>query len=251
MSLSQTFEGKAKPPPATPPRRRRPEAPAAQHQHQRRHLRLRAGEEARPDRLGHGRDHQLAPERSAPRFQPEPDPRSLARARSAPTPRDFDPFLQSVSASFCDLGEHLPVDRLDLRAGRQGRSRRSGATRSCPPPTWRRAGDAPGPARSSTRPGSVPRRPGLLGQLQLQPEPAPGRTRLVAQAPRPQSLGFNTSFSPDAVLVAVLVLPVQHHRRRVRVPGRPAGARSARVAGGLQLRAERRTATSRSTSRST
>ena len=54
-----------------------PEDQAPQHQHQRRHLRLRAGQGAWAERLGDRRDHQLVSERPAAGIQPEPHARSV------------------------------------------------------------------------------------------------------------------------------------------------------------------------------
>ena len=153
---------------------------------------------------------------------------------------DFDPFLQSVSASFAlsgntfralgsiiGLGGPVPSDDKSRRpdqvptsyVGESGRRTRPGLV-------------------LQQHAGAVPEHgPDLLRELQL-PALAVPTGRHVAGQQRSAEPGVQHQFLAHAVLVALLVVAVQHHGWKVRVAGRAARARAPRMAGGLQLRAE-------------
>ena len=155
---------------------------------------------------------------------------------------DFDPFLaereRQLRASRATPSGSIGVD---LRARR--RSGRTAAGDDDVPTSY--VADVGARRRSGLvlqhRPGAAPgQRPGVHRQLQLHALSRGARPIPGLQTPDDQqNLGFSTSFSPTPFWALSWSYPVQHHRQRVRVPRRAAGARPARVAGGVQLRAER------------
>ena len=175
----------------------RREDPAAQHQHQSHDLRLRAGQEAGPDRLGDAVGHQFGAERSAAGIQPESHARPLPR-RGGKRHRQVRSVPSERERELRHLRRHVPGDRLDLRAGRQeaaaGNEGRSADLLR----------GAVGPA--------APARVGFFSTTQA-PLGRPGRTfsanfnyslartrpirgRHDADIRDRQSLGFSTNFSP-------------------------------------------------------
>ena len=249
LGLSQTFEAKAKTGQRATPSRwhRSPEVPGAEHQHQPAQLRLRAGQEARSNGLD---DSEQSPTRCSATCCPSSPSASPTISGRGPVGVDtskFDPFLSNVSASFAISGNTLRVHRLDLWTGRQGAPRRGGTR--CRPRMWSMPAGADEPR--STTPGMVPFSggPQLLGQLQLHPVPHPADPRRGPDA-GPAEPAVQYQLLAHSVLVAVLGVPVQHHRQQVRVAGRSGWSGSCTSGGPASISCGMPTATSRSTSRS-
>ena len=176
-------------------------------------------------------------QRSAARIQPQLHPRPVARYRRGRHGR-FRSLPPERERQLRALREYLPRARLDHRVGRLLVERDVPAAQRGAHVVRRRVGPAdPSRLVLQQHPGPVPElRPQLLHELQLPADPfppAPDEHARGSAEPRLQHQLF-----ADAVLVAVLVVAVQHHGGRVRVAGGEAGARAARMAGGLQLRAE-------------
>ena len=150
---------------------------------------------------------------------------------------DFDPFLQRVDASFSISGNTFRGLGALFGIGKAPDQCRARAGPG-DPAIHRRVGSAhPTRVVLQHQPGADSGRwARVLGQLPVFAHPRPTDSGASA-AGRPEREPDH-QFLADAVLGPELVHPVQHHRRHIRVAGRPPGARSARVAGGVQLRSE-------------
>ena len=177
-----------------------------------------------------------------PGLQPELHPRPLARGGRR-RHRQVRPFLQNVSASFALSGNTFRA--IGSIFGLGGKSPRTSAT--APPsevPTSYVAESGrrtrPGSFFSSTQAPFRPAGPELLGELQLPAHRGPVRRRRPSPTTSRdrQSLGFSTNFSPTPFWSLSWSSQYNITDGQVRVAGRPARARAARVAGGLQLRPE-------------
>ena len=164
---------------------------------------------------------------------------------------DFDPFLQRVRRELRHLREYVSLARAHLRnLGRlRIRPRESGTRRSRATSPSRVGAPDPGRSTAPTR-----RRFGAVGARSRPASsirsPAPDRFRSECSRTTRAS-NLTTNFSPTPFWGLSWSTQYSITDGTVRVASRPPGARSARVAGGVQLRAESHRERLRSTSRST
>ena len=122
----------------------------------------------------------------------------------------FDPFLQNVSASFAVSGNTFRSIGSIFGLGGKGPRKKEEVPTSYVAQSGRRS--RPGSFYSTTQAPITAKRRRVLGEFQLQSGPHstdPGRPH---HAGSPESR-IQHQLLADGVLVALLVVPVQHHRR--------------------------------------